>query len=271
MIGPNDLSPMNTHFIGVSEAARRAEQSRPMRSPVMYQRWRELLFLHWSVDPERIARDLPSGLQVDTFDGRAWLGVVPFQMQAVRPRFLPAVKAISDFPELNLRTYVYDRQGRPGVWFYSLDTPKRLPNWIARRFFHLNYRLARMQVESGGTGVRYRSEFRQADGWDAPQDYHWRRTGQPFRAKPGSFEFFLVERYRLFAHDPSRRRILTGRVHHEPYPLQQAEVANFSTRPFALSQFVEPETPPESILASPGVEVSIFPMEASASSNLTGR
>ncbi len=112
----------------------------------MYQRWQDLLFLHWSVDPSDVACTLPRGLSVDTFDDQAWIGVVPFQMTGVRPRFFPAVPGISNFPELNLRTYVVDDQGRPGVWFYSLDTPMPLPNWIARTFFHMYYRLARMLV-----------------------------------------------------------------------------------------------------------------------------
>ena len=245
----------------IPDAARRAEQVRPAGSPVMYQRWRELLFLHWSVDPERIGRDLPPGLQVDTFDGRAWLGVVPFLMEGVRPRFLPPLKGLSSFPELNLRTYVHDAEGRPGVWFYSLDTPQRLPNWIAQTFFHLNYRRARIRVETGGSGIQYQSALWKNNTWDVPQDYAWQRTGAPFQAVPGSLEFFLVERYRLFAYNAHKRKLLTGRVHHQPYPLQSATLDAYSTRLFALSQFNEPDQSPESILASPGVNVEIFPMQ----------
>ncbi|TVP75922.1 MAG: DUF2071 domain-containing protein [Puniceicoccaceae bacterium] len=245
----------------LSLEARIAEQVRPVASPVMYQRWEELLFLHWSMSPERIAGDLPPGLQVDTFAGRAWVGVVPFSMRGVRPRFLPAVKGLSSFPELNLRTYVRDAQGRPGVWFYSLDTPKRLPNWIARTFFHLNYRLARMQVTLEPEGIRYRSELRRGAGWDSPQDFVWCREGVPFEAEAGSLDFFLVERYRLFAYDPQQKALLTGRVHHRPYPLQQVRLETCSKRLFSLSGLSEPEGAPESVLASSGVAVEIFPME----------
>ena len=101
---------------------RLAEREKPKLPTVMYQRWEELLFLHWPVEPQVVAEVLPPGLGVDTYKGKAWLGVVPFSMRGVRPRFLPAVPGLSSFPELNLRTYVVDKRGRPGVWFYSLDT-----------------------------------------------------------------------------------------------------------------------------------------------------
>jgi len=87
----------------------------------MYQRWRRLLFLHWDWDVAAVQATLPAGLTVDPWEGRAWLGVVPFRMEGVRPRFLPAMGGLSNFPELNVRTYVRDERGRAGVWFYSLD------------------------------------------------------------------------------------------------------------------------------------------------------
>lgn len=241
--------------------ARLAERKAPSQPVVMYQRWETLLFLHWPVEPDLVAKDLPPGLQVDTYEGKAWIGVVPFLMRKVRPRFLPTVSGLSEFPELNLRTYVVDAQGRPGVWFYSLDTPKRLPNWIARSFFHLNYRLARMQVASSGNGCTYRSELGGVHGWDAPQDYRWEREGQPYFAEPGSLDFFLVERYRLFAHDAWKGRLLTGKVHHEPYPLQAARLDCYSKRLFETNGMPQPEGAPASTLVSVGVDVRIFPME----------
>jgi uncharacterized protein YqjF (DUF2071 family) len=216
------------------------------------------------MDPERIALDLPPGLQVDTYDGRAWLGVVPFRMEGVRPRFLPPLKGLSSFPELNLRTYVHDAAGRPGVWFYSLDTPKRLPNWIARTFFHLNYRLARMAVHANAGRIHYQSELWKDGVWDTPQKYTWSGQGETFLAEPGSLDFFLAERYRLFAYNPKKRKLSMGRVHHGPYPLQRVELEVFSTRLFALSGLDEPAVAPESVLASPGVNVEIFSMESAS-------
>lgn len=245
----------------ISSEVRLRERVVPEVSPVMYQRWHELLFLHWSVSPELVAQTLPPGLRVDTFNGKAWIGVVPFQMADVRPRFLPALPGISNFPELNLRTYVVDSMGRPGVWFYSLDTPKRLPNWIARTFFHLNYRLSRMRVEHRAGQLNYRSELRVENGWDRQQEYSWKRVEDVFVAEPGSLEFFLAERYRLFAYNPRLKRLLTGCVHHEPYPLQRVELADYSKQLFTTNELSRPEGPPESVLASPGVDVTIYPIE----------
>ena len=165
---------------------RLAQRDLPKLPTVMHQRWEELLFLHWTFEPQIIAKVLPPNLRVDTFEGKAWIGVVPFSMRNVRPRFLPSVPGLSNFPELNLRTYVVDEHGRPGVWFYSLDTPKHLPNWIARTFFHLNYRLARIQIEEKGSLRFYRSELWMETDWDTPQEYKWERVGEPFTAKPGS-------------------------------------------------------------------------------------
>jgi uncharacterized protein YqjF (DUF2071 family) len=241
--------------------ARLAERCVPAQSVVMYQRWEELLFLHWTLAPEVVAKDLPPGLRVDTFDGKAWIGVVPFSMRGVRPRFLPPVKGLSSFPELNLRTYVVDKQGRPGVWFYSLDTPKRLPNWIARTFFFLNYRLARMQVQSSAERCEYRSELWMGTDWDALQKYQWQRNGAAEYAEPGSLEFFLVERYRLFAYNRRRDRLLTGRVHHQPYPIQPVQLIDYSKRLFELNGLATPEGAPFSALASAGVDVRVFPIE----------
>ena len=239
---------------------RLAEREKPKLPTVMYQRWEELLFLHWPVEPQVVAKVLPPGLGVDTYKGKAWLGVVPFSMRGVRPRFLPAVPGLSSFPELNLRTYVVDELGRPGVWFYSLDTPKHLPNWIARTFFHLNYRFARIKVEDKGSSRSYRSELWMGTDWDVPQEYEWERIGEPFTAEAGSLDFFLAERYRLFAYNDAKAQLMTGQVHHQAYPLQQVNLKRYSKRIFTLNGLSKPDSLPVSLLASSGVNVEKSPM-----------
>ena len=239
---------------------RLAEREKAKLPTVMYQRWEELLFLHWPVEPQVVAKVLPPGLGVDTYKGKAWLGVVPFSMRGVRPRFLPAVPGLSSFPELNLRTYVVDELGRPGVWFYSLDTPKHLPNWIARTFFHLNYRFARIQVEDKGGSRSYRSELWMGSDWDVPQEYEWERIGEPFTAEAGSLDFFLAERYRLFAYNDAKAQLMTGQVHHQAYPLQHVNLKRYSKRIFTLNGLSKPDSLPVSLLASSGVNVQISPM-----------
>lgn len=241
--------------------ARLNERLDPDGPVVMYQRWSELLFLHWTVPQDVVQAGLPDGLFVDTYKGDAFIGIVPFLMSGVRPRGLPAVPGLSDFPELNLRTYVYDEEGRPGVWFYSLDTPNPVANWIARSFFHLNYRTARMQVGSEDGCIDYSSSLKLPDRWDEPQSYRWQRDGPVFEAEPGSLDFFLVERYRLFAYDWKRSRLFSGQVHHVPYPIQSAGQVEYSRRLFDLVGLEEPEEAPASILCSAGVDVTVHPLE----------
>lgn len=226
----------------------------------MYQRWSELLFLHWAFEPSTIQAMLPEGLTVDVYDDRAWVGVVPFQMSGVRPRFLPSVPGLSNFPELNLRTYVKDQAGRPGVWFFSLDTPQRMANWIARTFFHLNYRRARFDVHQRGARLIYQSELKLESGWSAPENFEWERKGGVQKAEVGSLEFFLVERYRLFAFDWVKSKLFTGRVHHAPYPIESAEVIACSTHLFATNELSQPAGSPEHVMASGGVDVRVYPL-----------
>ena len=164
----------------------------------MFQSWRDLLFLHWEYSVAAIQATLPDGLFVDTFAGKAYLGIVPFFMRNIRPRFLPAVPGISNFMELNLRTYVYDRSGVPGVWFYSLDANQWLAVKIARQLFHLPYQHAQMKSSRTPEGrIRYESlrNGKRANGASCLFEYApGLELPQP---SPDSLEFFLVERYRL--------------------------------------------------------------------------
>ena len=234
------------------------EVSSPEQPVVMYQRWEELLFLHWSVLPKVIAKTLPPGLRVDTFNERAWIGVVPFFMSGVRPRFLPALPSVSFFQELNLRTYVIDEYGRRGVWFYSLDTSHRLPVWIARTFFHLNYVHARMWATRSNDGVV--DYFSVRNRQESPQRFQWRREGDVGAAEEGTLEYFLVERYRLYAYNYKRRHLLTGCVSHEPYQIQGAAVDAYSKELFQLNGVEVPASAPESVVASKGAQVRIHPL-----------
>lgn len=235
---------------------RLAARERPGGHQVMYQTWSHLLFLHWELDPADIQRTLPKGLTVDTHEGKAWLGVVPFFMQNIRPRFLPAMPWVSNFLELNVRTYVHDEEGRPGVWFYSLDCNQPIAVWTARTFFRLPYHHANMQAPLTEPGsFAYRKHRR---GAPSASDFHYRLGTDAHIAEPGSLEFFLVERYYLFAN--TRRGISSGQVHHVPYPIVEASVEQWDTRVLALNGFTEPNRAPDHICGSPGVDVLIFPL-----------
>jgi len=220
------------------------------------QRWNHLLFAHWEVDPAAVQATLPRGLHVDTHAGSAYLGIVPFAMERVRPAWLPPLPWVSWFLELNVRTYVHDETGRPGVWFYSLDCNRALAVAIAQRFFHLPYRHARMAASFRDETLHY--ESRRRDEGARPCRYAWTPGAKSAPVTPGSLEFFLVERYLLFAADPTGR-LYSGRVHHAPYQVNAPRVSEFSVEPARLAGF-RLEGGPASVLAALPVDVSLFPL-----------
>ncbi|MBC7368234.1 MAG: DUF2071 domain-containing protein [Undibacterium sp.] len=242
-------------------AQRLAERVRPEGAPVMRQRWAQLLFLHWAWDAAAIQRTLPAGLTVDLHEGRAWVGLVPFFMERVRPRGCPAVPGISDFLELNVRTYVHDAQGRPGVWFYSLDANQWLAVKVARTFFHLPYEHAEMSAAiAAGTGeVDYRA--RRA-GTERESRFVYRTAGDSGakKAEVGSLEFFLVERYRLFAQDARREWLFSGRVHHEPYRIGAVEVPIWDDAMLRLAGFECGGRAPDHVCGARAVDVEVWPL-----------
>ncbi len=243
-----------------NEAQRLATRMRPAGNAVMYQQWRDLLFLHWEYSAAAIQATLPDGLFVDTFDGKAYLGVVPFFMKNIRPRFLPAVPGISNFMELNLRTYVHNRAGVPGVWFYSLDANQWLAVKIARHFFHLPYEHARMKSTLTAEGhIRYES-IRNGGGTDGSGGvFVYGPDAEIPLAAPGTLEFFLIERYRLYSQTPDG--LMSGTVFHQPYPLRRAILTSWSEQLLGLNGFAPTGRPPDHVIMSRGVDVTIFPLE----------
>ncbi|MFZ4596552.1 MAG: YqjF family protein, partial [Verrucomicrobiaceae bacterium] len=158
--------------------------------------------------------------------------------------------------ELNVRTYVHDEQGNSGVWFYSLDCNQPLAVEIARRLFHLPYQHAEMKAKMEGDAVRYDC---QRKGETVAADYRYRPGGELRTAEPGSFEFFLLERYLLFSTSRDGR-IHSGQVHHVPYTFVEAECDAWSAEPIRQAGCALPEGSPTSLLYSPGVDVSVYPL-----------
>lgn len=251
---------MKTPYPSPGPEDRLAATRRPEGPPAMRQRWEELLFLHWEVPAAQIEATLPEGLSVDLYEGHAYVGLVPFLMRGVRPRGLPPVPGISDFLEMNVRTYVHDRRGRPGVWFYSLDASQGLAVALARRFFHLPYYRAAMgRVRDEAGAVSYRSR-RRGTPLAETSLVSYRIGPELPPPQPGSFEWFLVERYLLYAYDRRRSRLYSGRVHHAPYPLTEVELRLLE--PAAMAQAGFPaEGPPVHAAHSPGVSVEVFALE----------
>lgn len=190
--------------------------------------WHDLLFMHWPIETAALRPFVPPGLEIELFEGRAWLGVVPFRMAGVRPRLLPGVPTARAFPELNVRTYVRGSRG-PGVWFFSLDAASRLAVWAARRTFGLAYMNAAMECRRDGDWVHYvcrragpRTTLAYGPTRSTEGEYiaRYRPTGEPAIARSLSLESFLTDRYRLYAW---AGRLLSAEIHHEPWSLQPAE------------------------------------------------
>jgi uncharacterized protein YqjF (DUF2071 family) len=204
----------------------------PKQRWVMRQTWDRLLFAHWPVPFDALRPLVPAALELDRFDGEAWLGVVPFLMRNVRPRGLPAVPWLSAFPELNVRTYV-TVGGKTGVYFFSLDAGNSLAVAIARRWFHLPYFRARFSVSQTGERTSYHSTRIHSGAPSADLDVAYRPTGSVYASAPGSLDAFLTERYCLYSID-ARGRLLRGEIHHQQWPLQPAE-AEFRRNTMALA------------------------------------
>ena len=230
-------------------AAREPDGSRPL---VMYHRWEALLFLHWRVSPSRIQRTLPEGLTVDTFDDAAFVGITPFFMHNVRPVGLPAVPWISDFQELNVRTYVFDENGIPGVWFYSLSCNQPLAVIAARTLTGLKYRNAEMSATRGDL-INYTCR---RDGSDEVARYRYRPVGEPRDTAPESLEFFLLQRFYLYAKRAGS--LVRGQVSHVPYRPRAVEVEVSSALPARLDGFAELVDSAEHVCYEDGFDVNVY-------------
>jgi hypothetical protein len=188
---------------------------------MMKQAWHDLLFMHWPIAADELRPLIPTQLEIELYDGSAWIGVVPFRMSGIRAHWLPPIPGTSAFPELNVRTYVR-AGGKSGVWFFSLDAANSLAVAAARRFFHLPYFRARMQAKNGPQGdITYECHRIHRNAPSADFRGRYRPSAGPFQAKQGSLEYFLVERYCLYA--AAGGRIFRGEIDHDPWPLQLAD------------------------------------------------
>jgi len=192
--------------------------SMPNRPHAISQEWRELTFMHWKVDPKRLQPYLPDGLEIDLFEGEAYVGVIPFIMKNVRPRRLPAVPGISTFAEFNVRTYVV-KDGQAGVFFLTLDAKSLVTCFHAPRAYGLAYRYAKAKVKLNADVLPWPSR-RSSDG----AELRGTSTGKGLKqsAEADSLEHFLFERYCLYTeHKGCLRRAY---VHHQPWTFQEGDI-----------------------------------------------
>jgi uncharacterized protein len=234
-------------------AARRS----PPGWPVMYQTWDKLLFMHWPIDAQRLRPLIPRGLEIDTWDGTAWIGMTPFTIYGVRPPCLPALPFVSSTHELNVRTYVY-RDKLPGVWFFSLDASNWLAVCAARLGFYLPYFHARMSLEEERSKIRFQSH-RSPSPIPAEFQATW-QLGSPLpEASPNTRDFFLIERYCLYS--ANEHRLYRSRIHHRPWPLRTARLETFRSTIGTADGLDDPIGEPILHAQADPLRVAIWPPE----------
>ena len=210
-------------------------------SPVMIQNWGKLLFAHWPVKPEELRPLIPADLEMDTFNGSAWIAVVPFTMWGIRHFCFPPIPGLSAFHEMNVRTYVKYR-GVPAVWFFSLDATNPLAVWAARRWYQLPYYRAKISLQQNADQIHYRSERTHKKAPEALLDVRWRIGEKLPPSQPGSLAYFLTERYRLYA--TRERELFEAQIYHQPWPLRQAELISLRSTMVAALGLAEPTGAP---------------------------
>jgi len=214
----------------------------PNRPWALRQTWGDLLFAHWPVNPEALRSLLPPALELEAWEGKAWVGIVPFCMSGVRPHWLPTVPGLSTFPELNLRTYVR-AAGRSGVWFFSLDADNTVAVVVARATFHLPYYMAHMRAERVGGAVDYASRRAHPRAPAARFIGRFGPIGPPAVPRPGTLEHFLTERYCLYTAGPEGQ-LYRADIHHAPWDLQSAEAEITENTIAAASAIALPDCAP---------------------------
>jgi uncharacterized protein YqjF (DUF2071 family) len=207
----------------------------------MGQSWFDLLFAHWRVDADALSRVVPPQLQLDLVEGSAWIGITPFLVRALRLRYTLPLPFVSVFPELNVRTYV-EVDGKPGIYFLSLDADSALAVFSARRTYRFPYFRAAMAIERDDGTIVYRSERRDGSGPRAELRCQYRGEGPTFHATPDSAEASLIERYCAYTLDDAGR-VQRAEIHHRPWELQRADArfeVNTMAAPLGLKLEGEP-------------------------------
>jgi uncharacterized protein YqjF (DUF2071 family) len=222
---------------------------------IMHQTWENLLFAHWPIPPSAVIPWLPDGLPLDTRDGVAWLGITPFRITGLRLRALPPLPGASEFPEINVRTYVV-RDGRPGVFFFSLDAGSRLAVIAARFGYRLPYFPAQFSIERDGNAVRYANHRTSGRPADFAAEYE--PIGPVMLAPPDSLAFWLTERYSLFTSD--RAGLYRADIEHRQWPLQPARATIMRN---TMADFLAVQLSPEPALLhfAARLDVKIAPLK----------
>lgn len=236
---------------------------RPEATPLLHQNWEHLLFVHWEVDPEKLRALIPDALELDLFDGKAFVGLVPFTLSGVRPILTPPLPLLSSFHEVNVRTYVHHKGKNPGVWFFSLDASSSIAVAAARAAYKLPYFAAQIEFDVDSTttpsSIRFHSSRKAGDQTPANCLAEYAAENIPPRAaEPGTLDHFLIERYILYAH--SENQLYRARVHHAPYPVQKAAVHKLEET-ILWAAGIQHKEKPDTLHYAREVKVEVFLLE----------
>jgi uncharacterized protein YqjF (DUF2071 family) len=219
---------------------------------VLRQRWTELAYFHWPYEPEVVQRLLPDGVRVDTFDGTAWVGLIPFVMRDVRIGPTPPVPYLGTFVEINVRTYVVDPLGRRSVWFFSLDVPRSVIVAVARTVFALPYCWSRTDYRADAAQRRYAMTRRWPRPRNASAEIEF-TIGDPIE-EVTELDHFLTARWSLLT--SRRQRLLYGRVHHRRWPLHHVDDHHLRQDVLQAAGLPAPTGEPRTA-CSPGLDVGV--------------
>jgi uncharacterized protein YqjF (DUF2071 family) len=230
---------------------------------------RDVLFVHWPVESERLRSMIPDPLELETYDGSTWVSVLALENPAVTPGSLRLPERLQrGFPQLNFRTYV--RLGdEPGVYFLSLDSGRRASATMGRRAFGLPFHYARMQMTRRGEEITFRSHRRGNGSPAAVFQARYQPAGEPYQASPGSLEEFCVEHFRYYLPAPEDLRIdilqpfasdrdsvYVGTIEREPWQLQPL-TATLRTNTLFEAAGLQPPSADPILQYSPGFEMGV--------------
>lgn len=218
-----------------------------------YQEWNRLLFMHWKVDTAVLEPLIPAGTTLDTFEGKAWLSIVPFSMQKIRLKHLPAFKPVSDFHEINVRTYV-TKDGKPGVFFLNIEAEKKLSAWLSRRLSGLPYEKASISRKQEN-GLQLFASSNKSKQYHLDIGYE---IGD-IRKNKTPLDIFLTERYCVYA--PLKGELYRYNVHHVAWPLHEVKIQSLDLRYLAGNLMLTAGTPPTLAHYSEGVQVVAWDKE----------
>lgn len=242
-----------------NEIDRISPTERPRGFVVNRQKWQDLLFIHWSIPLSQLRPLVPAELEIDTYEGNAYVGLIPFTVAGARLPLTPPMPFVSRFDEVNVRTYVHHKGTNPGVFFFTLEASNPIVVRAARGWFHLPYRdadIRKVELQPRGSGVDYTAKRRGSA--DVGMHVVYKRGTPIGAAAPGTLDHFLIERYILYAHDG--QRLYRGRVHHKAYPLRSATVTQLEETLLGACGMLRPPQPPL-VHFSAGVDVEIFSLK----------